>query len=67
MKRLIFLLAVLPLLTAGCITLKPVTNAPQIGTPAASATLAPTPYSTDTPASNRNAAATCRDCQRFAH
>ncbi len=55
MKRLVFLLTVLPLLTAGCITVQPVTM------PTATATPPPTQYPTDTPAStdtSQNPAAT---------
>jgi uncharacterized protein YraI len=44
MKRLIILLTVLPLLATACVTIQPV------ATPTASATPAPTQYSTDTPA-----------------
>jgi uncharacterized protein YgiM (DUF1202 family) len=50
MKRLIFLLTVLPLLTAGCITVQPVTNMPQSGTPTAAATLPSIQHSNGTSA-----------------
>ena len=51
MKRNIFLLTVLPLLATACITVQPVTNVPQNGTPTATTTLPLTQYSTETPAS----------------
>jgi uncharacterized protein YgiM (DUF1202 family) len=49
MKKLIFLLTILPLLTAACITVRPVTIAPQSGTQTATASLPPTLIATDTP------------------